>query len=92
MPFAQVERFLRRVMTDEAFCRRFLDAPEETLAETDLDTAERWAVLEALRDGDETGHEFLDLLRTRLAIIGVRIGRPPTDLPRIFAVRRTPEP
>jgi hypothetical protein len=89
MPFAQVEVFLRRVMTDQAFCRRFLDEPEATLEETDLDTAERWAVLESLREGDESGHEFLDLLRTRLAIIGVRIGRPPADLPRVFAAERS---
>jgi hypothetical protein len=85
VPFAQIEAFLTKVMTDEAFCRRFLDDPEETLEETDLDAGERWAVLESLREGDDTGHEFLELLRTRLAIIGVRIGRPPDDLPRVFA-------
>jgi hypothetical protein len=91
VPFEQVEAFLRRVMTDEAFCRRFLDDPEETVAETDLNTAERWAVLESVREGDETGHEFLELLRTRLAIIGVQIGRPPADLPRVFATSRPGE-
>ena len=89
MPFEQVEAFLRRVMTDEGFCRRFLDTPEEALAETELDTAERWAVLESLREDDDTGHEFLELLRTRLAIIGVHIGRPPPDLLRVFAVPRS---
>jgi hypothetical protein len=89
VPFEQIEAFLTKVMTDEVFCRRFLDDPEETLEETDLDTGERWAVLESLREGDDTGHEFLELLRTRLAIIGVRIGRPPEDLPRVFAAPRT---
>lgn len=89
MPFEQIEAFLRRVMTDEPFCRRFLDDPEETLIQTDLDAGERWAVLEALREDDDTGHEFLDLLRTRLAIIGVHIGKPPPDLPRVFAASRT---
>jgi hypothetical protein len=87
MGIAQVETFLRRVMTDPDYCDRFLADPETALRETELDTAERWAVLESLRDGDESGHEFLALLRTRLAIIGVRIGQPPPDLPRVFASR-----
>lgn len=88
MPIDQIEAFLRRVMTDSVFCRRFLTAPEAALEETDLDAGERWAVLESLREGDETGHEFVALLRTRLAIVGVSIGVPPPDLPRIFAVTR----
>jgi hypothetical protein len=88
VPFEQVEAFLRRVMTDGAFCSGFLERPEEALAATDLDTAERWAVLESLLEGDDTGHEFLELLRTRLAIIGVQIGRPPADLARVFAAHR----
>ena len=85
MPLPQIERFLRRVMTDAEYCRRFLADPETALAETELDGAERWAVQESLREGDETGHEFLALLRTRLAIVGMQIGRPPPDLPRVFA-------
>ena len=89
MGIAQIEAFLRRVMGDAAYCRRFLDQPEAALAETELDTGERWAVLESLREGDETGHEFLALLRTRLAIVGVRIGEPPADLPHVFAVPRS---
>lgn len=88
MGLAQIEAFLRRVMTDAEYCGRFLAGPEAALAETELDSAEQWAVLESLREGDETGHEFLALLRTRLAIVGVRIGRPPADLPRVFAAQR----
>ena len=80
--------FLRRVMTDEVYCARFLLAPESALADTELDSSERWAVIEALQDDDDTGHEFLALLRTRLALVGVPIGRPPSDLPRVFAVQR----
>lgn len=90
MPLPEIEAFLRRVMTDAEYCGRFLAAPQEALTETDLDSAERWAVLESLREGDETGHEFLALLRTRLALVGVRIGQPPPDLPYIFATSRPP--
>ena len=85
MGIAQIEAFLRRVMTDPEYSARFRAAPEEALTETELDSGERWAVLESLREGDDTGHEFLSLLRTRLAIVGVRIGEPPADLPRVFA-------
>lgn len=90
MGLPQIEAFLRRVMTDAEYCTRFLAAPEAALAETELDSAERWAVLESLHDGDDTGHEFLALLRTRLAVVGVQIGRPPPDLPRVFAAPRAP--
>ena len=86
MPLPEIEAFLRRVMTEPAYCARFLAEPEAALDETALDSAERWAVLESLREGDDTGHEFLALLRTRLALVGVRIGSPPPDLPRVFAV------
>jgi hypothetical protein len=89
MPIDQIEAFLRRMMTDESYCRRFLVEPEVALTETELDAGERWAVLEALREDDETGQEFLALLRTRLAIVGVHIGAPPADLERVFAVRRS---
>jgi hypothetical protein len=85
MPLDQIEAFLRRVMTDKDYCRRFLAEPEQALDETDLDTSERWAVLESLQEGDDTGQEFLALLRTRLAVIGVRIGQPPAGLTRVFA-------
>jgi hypothetical protein len=87
----RIEAFLLRVMTDEDYCRRFLDEPEAALGETHLDSAERWAVLESLREGDETGHEFLALLRTRLAVVGVRIGQPPADLEYVFATARPRE-
>jgi hypothetical protein len=89
MPLEQIEAFLRRVMTDRQYCARFLREPEVVLADTDLDSPERWAVREALQDDDDTGHEFLALLRTRLALVGVPIGHPPADLPHVFAVRRS---
>ncbi len=88
MGIGQIEAFLRRVMTEEAYCRRFLAEPEAALEETELDTAERWAVLESLREGDDTGREFLELLRTRLALVGVHIGPPPPELTRVFATAR----
>ena len=85
MGLNQIETFLRRIMTDKDYCRRFLTEPEHALDETELDTGERWAVLESLQEGDTTGQEFLALLRTRLAVVGVRIGQPPADLERVFA-------
>lgn len=92
MPLPDVEAFLRRIMTDAAYCRRFLDDPEAAVDESELSTDERWAVLEAIGDGPESGVEFLDLLRTRLAVIGIHIGRPPASLTRVFATEQEPEP
>lgn len=90
MGLPQLEAFLLRLMNDGEWCRRLLDAPEVILeTETELNPAERWAVLEALLDtDDEQGHDFLAMLRTRLAAIGTQIGRPPPDLERVFAVPR----
>lgn len=85
MGLDQIEAFLRRIMTDADYCRRFLALPEVTLEESELNSNERWAVLESLATDDDTGQEFLALLRTRLAVVGVRIGRPPANLGRVFA-------
>jgi hypothetical protein len=83
---AQVEEFLHRIMTNEAYRRRFLDDPEAALEETNLDSGEQWAILEALRD-DEMGRDFPILLRTRLAAVGIHITQLPPGLERIFASR-----
>lgn len=85
-----MEAFLLRLMNDGAWCRRFLDAPEAMLeTETELTQPERWAVLEALLDSDDAGGlDFLAILRTRLALIGLQIGRPPAELERVFAAPR----
>lgn len=90
MAIAQIEGFLRLVMTDAAYCRRFLDDPAAVLEQTELDSGERWAVLESLSEGDHTGQEFLALLRTRLAAVGVLIGRPPAHLTQVFATAHDP--
>ncbi|MER3420025.1 MAG: hypothetical protein C4290_05655 [Chloroflexota bacterium] len=71
MGVVEIEAFLRRLMTDEAWRRRLLDEPEAVLRESGLNAAERWAVLEALWDSDEVCRDFLPLLRTRLALVGV---------------------
>ena len=80
MGIAEIEAFLRRLMTDEGWRRHLLDDPETAMREMGLNAAERWAVLEALWDSDEHGRDFLPLLRTRLALVGVPVGRLPTDL------------
>jgi hypothetical protein len=88
MGIVEIEAFLRRLMGDEAWRRRLLDEPEDVLRETGLNAAERWAVLEALRDCDGLGRDFLPLLRTRLALVGVPVGRLPEDLLPPFAPQR----
>lgn len=80
MGITEIEAFLRRLMTDEGWRQRLLADPHAVLTETGLTATERWAVLEALWDSDERGRDFLSLLRTRLALIGVPIGRWPTEL------------
>ncbi len=91
MPFEQIASFLTRISTDEGYCRGFLDAPEETVNQTDMEPAERWAVVESLLDADSE-RDFCNLLRTRLAVIGIAIGTPPRGVERIFAVPWTPIP
>ncbi len=80
MGIAEIEALLRRLVGDADWRRRLLADPEAVLREAGLDVAERWAVLEALRDSDERGRDFLPLLRTRLALVGVPVGQLPEDL------------
>jgi|GEM_PF-3567394 hypothetical protein len=80
MGIAEIEMFLRRLITDEDWRRRLLANPHAVLAEAGLTAAERWAVLEALWDSDERGRDFLLLLRTRLALVGVPVGQLPAEL------------
>jgi hypothetical protein len=80
MGIAEIGAFLHRLMTDKGWRQRLLDDPETAMREMGLNAAERWAVLEALWDSDERGHDFLPLLRTRLALVGVLVDRLPADL------------
>lgn len=80
MPLPELEAFLRRLMEDRDYCRRFLTAPDEAVKDSQMNSAEQWAAIEARYEGGDSDAEFLHVLRTRMALIGVEMGLPPAGL------------
>lgn len=73
MSVAGLDTLIRRLRAEPAWEARLLADPEEALAGADLDPAERWAVLEAAGEAGGDAAAFASLLRTRLAVVGVRL-------------------
>ncbi len=53
--------------------------------------AEQWAIVESRLDADSE-RDFFNLLRTRLAVIGIAIGAPPREAERLLPVPWVPAP